>query len=379
MTAFGPKLNNKLKWLQGRHFMKRNRGSIILSFAFLLLVGAFLSGCGSSSSSGGKESKELNIFNWTEYIPEVTIKKFEEEYGVKVNYSMFSSNEEMLAKIAAGGGVYDLTMASDYIIPSMVERDMIEPMNLEHIPNFKNLIEDYVDKDFDPGNKYSVPFMGNTLSLGVNPDTLGVDPSKIKSYQDLWRPELKNKLVVLDDQRMILGMVLKSLGYSANDTDPKHLEEAKEKLVELLPNIKAFDSDSPKQMMVNGEAAAGLVWGPEIALAQREGAHFETIIPKEGLLITMDNWVIPKDAKNKELAEKFINFILDPEISAEISEHQPYINPNKEARKLIDEEILNNIAIYPPEDEIGRLEYIEDIGEAIKLYDRAWSEAKGTQ
>lgn len=359
--------------------MKRNRSSNIFSFMFILGLGACLAACGSSGSSGGKESKELNVFNWTEYIPEVTIQRFEEEYGVKVNYSMFSSNEEMLAKVAAGGGVYDLTMASDYIIPSMVERGMIEPVNLENIPNFKNLLDDYVNKDFDPGNKYSVPFMGNTLSLGINPDAIGVDPSGITSYKDLWNPELKNQLVVLDDQRMILGMILKSLGYSANDTDPTHLEEAKEKMIELLPNIKAFDSDSPKQMMVNGEAAAGLVWGPEIALAQREGAHFETIIPKEGLLITMDNWVIPKDAKNKELAEKFINFILDPEISAEIAQHQPYINPNEEARKLIDEEILNNIAIYPPAEEMKRLEYIKDIGEAITLYDKAWSEAKGSQ
>lgn len=358
----------------------RRKGKIIAALAItVLLTSIFLTGCGSSKSSGGKESKELNVFNWTEYIPDVTIKKFEEEYGVKVNYSMFSSNEEMLAKVAAGGGVYDLTMASDYIVPSMVERDMIEPIDLSNIPNFKNLIDDYIDQGFDPGNKYSVPFMGNTLSLGVNPDTIGVDISEIKSYNDLWNPKLENKLVVLDDQRMIIGMILKSLGYSANDTDPKHLEEAKKKMVELLPNIKAFDSDSPKQMMVNGEASGGLVWGPEIALAQREGANFETIIPEEGLLITMDNWVIPKDAKNKELAEKFINFILEPEISAEIAEHQPYINPNKEARKLIDEDILNNIAIYPPEEEIERLEYIEDIGEAIQLYDRVWSEAKGSQ
>ena len=357
-----------------------NRGRhIFAGMIIVLLVSTFLSGCGSSNTSGGKESKELNVFNWTEYIPEVTIKKFEEEYDVKVNYSMFSSNEEMLAKVAAGGGIYDLTMASDYIIPSMVERDMIEPVNLESISNFKNLIDDYVDQEFDPGNKYSIPFMGNTLSLGVNPDSIGVNVSNIKSYTDLWNPKLKNKLVVLDDQRMIIGMILKSLGYSANDTDPKHLEEAKKKMVELLPNIKAFDSDSPKQMMVKGEASGGLVWGPEIALAQREGANFETIIPEEGLLITMDNWVIPKGAKNKELAEKFINFILEPEISAEIAQHQPYINPNKEARKLIDEEILNNIAIYPPEEEIERLEYIKDIGEAIQLYDRVWSEAKGSQ
>lgn len=356
-----------------------NRKYGIMAITFLLAISLILSGCGTDGASGSNESKELNIFNWTEYIPEETIKRFEEEYDVKVNYSMFSSNEEMLAKISAGNGLYDLTMASDYIIQPMVARGMIEEVDVSNIPNFNNLIDSYVDQDFDPGNKYSVPFMGNTLSLGVNPDRLGVKPSAIKSYKDLWKPELANQLVVLDDQRMILGMVLKSLGYSANDTNEAHLSEAKEKMVELMPNIKAFDSDSPKQMLTNGEAAAGLVWGPEIALAQREGANLETIIPEEGLLITMDNWVIPKGAKNKELAEKFINFILEPDVSAGISEQQPYINPNKEARKLIPKEILDNIAIYPPEAEMERLEYIEDIGESIQLYDRVWSEAKGTQ
>lgn len=359
--------------------MNMNKRWSILSFVVLLAISVFISGCGKNSTSVGGKQKELNIFNWTEYIPEITIQRFEEEYGVKVNYSMFSSNEEMLAKLSVGGGVYDLTMASDFIMPSMIERDMIEPINSENIPNFKNINEDYIMQEFDPENKYSVPFMGGTVSLGVNPDTLGIDPSEITSYKDLWRPELKNKLVVLDDQRFIIGVILKSLGYNVNDTDPKHLEEAKEKLVELLPNIKAFDSDSPKQMLLNGEASAGLVWGPEIALAQREGANIETIIPKEGLLITMDNWVIPKDAKNKELAEKFINFVLEPEISAEITQHQPYINPNKEIKGLVEEDLLTNIAIYPPKKEIERLEYIKDIGEAIQLYDRVWSEAKGTQ
>lgn len=357
--------------------IKKTSQRSILLFILVFFVSAFISGCGSEHLS--KDKKEVNVFNWTEYIPEVVINKFEEKYDVKVNYSMFSSNEEMLAKVAAGGGIYDLTMASDYIVPAMVERDMIEPIDLSEIPNFKYLLDDYIDQEFDPGNKYSVPFMGNTLSLGVNPDTIGIDIREIKSYKDLWRPELKDKLVVLDDQRMILGMVLKSLGYSANDTDPAHLEEVKVKMTELLPNIKAFDSDSPKTMMINGEAAGCLVWGPEIALAQREKPQIETIIPEEGLIITMDNWVIPKGAKNKELAYAFINFLMEPEISAEIAEYQPYINPNREARKLIDQEILNNIAIYPPEEEMKRIEYIKDIGEAIKLYDRVWSEVKSTQ
>ncbi len=336
-----------------------------------------VAGC---SSGGGQTAdgldKELNVFNWTEYIPETVIQKFEQEYGVKVNYSTFSSNEEMLAKLSAGGGIYDLSMASDYIIQPMIHQDMIEPIDKANIPNFKNLNDDFINQEFDPDNKYSVPFMANSQSLGINPDTVGTD---IKSYKDLWKPELKGKIVLLDDQRFTIGMVLKSLGYSGNDTDPAHLEEAKKKMLELMPNVKAFDSDSPKTLLINGEVSVALCWGPEIALAQREKPQITTVLPKEGLLFSSDNFVIPKGAKHKKTAEAFINFILQPEVSAEISKSFPYINPNNEARKLIDKAVLDNIAIYPPPEEMKRIEPIKDIGDNIKLFDRIWSEVKSSQ
>jgi len=337
-------------------------------------------GCGSPpAAQGGGENgldAELNVFNWSEYIPDSVIKKFEERYGVKVNYSTFSSNEEMLAKLSAGGGIYDLTMASDYFIQPMVAQGLIQEIDLNNIPNFKNLAPDYVNKDHDPGNKYSVPFMGNTVSLGYNPDVI---KTELSSYNDLWKPELKGQIVMVDDPRFILGMVLKSLGYSGNDTDPAHLEEAKEKMLKLMPNIKAFDSDSPKTLLANGEVNIAYVWGPEIALAQREKPQIKPVLPKEGLMITFDNFVIPAGAKHKKTAEAFINFILEPEISAEIAEAFPYINPNQEARKLIDKEILENVAIYPPPEEMARIETIADIGEAVTLYDRIWSEVKSSQ
>lgn len=357
--------------------MKAWKSLALTGIAALSLAAA---GCSSESSTGDQAGsgldQELNVFNWSEYLPEEVIKKFELKYGVKVNYSTFSSNEEMLAKLAAGGGVFDVTVASDYVIPAMIQQGMIEPIDHANIPNFKYMMEDYINKDFDPGNKYSVPYMGNTMSLGVNPDTIGTE---IKSYKDLWKPELKGKLVVLDDQRFILGMVLKSLGYTANDTDPAHLEEAKQKMIELMPNIKAFDSDSPKTLLINGEASGALAWGPEIALAQREKPQIKTILPEEGLIIAFDNFVIPKDAKHKKTAEAFINFLLEPEISAEIAKSFPYINPNSEARKLIDKETLENIAIYPPAEEMKRVENIKDIGDAVQLYDRVWSEVKSSQ
>ncbi len=330
------------------------RGLRWKSACFAVLGACFaLAGCGSSSptanpgagsASDGSAGldKELNVFNWSEYLPDSVIKAFEQKYGVKVNYSTFSSNEEMLAKLSAGGGMYDLSVASDYYIQPMIKQGMIEPIDLNNIPNFKNLLPEFVNREYDPGNRYSVPYMGNTVSLAVNPEKV---KTEITSYADLWKPELKSQIVMVDDQRFILGMVLKSLGYSANDTDPTHLEQAKQTMIKLMPNIKAFDSDSPKTLMISGEASVAFVWGAEIALAQREVPQIKTILPKEGLMIAFDNFLIPKGAKHKKTAEAFINFLLEPEISAEISRSFPYINPNKEARKLIDKSILDNIAI----------------------------------
>lgn len=351
-----------------------------LALTGMTVVSLIAAGCSSSATGGGSTEsgleKELNVFNWSEYLPESVIQKFEQKYGVKVNYSTFSSNEEMIAKVSAGGGIYDLVVASDYFIQPMVQQDIIQPINLANIPNFKNLSEEFVNKEYDPGNKYTVPYMGNTQSLGINPDKI---KTEITSYEDLWKPELKGQIVLMDDQRFVLGMVLKTLGYSANDKDPAHLEEAKQKMLKLMPNVKAFDSDSPKTLMINGEVNVALCWGPEIALAQREKPQIKTILPKEGLMIATDNFVVPKAAKHKKAAEAFVNFLLDPAISAEISESFPYINPNMEARKLIDKATLENIAIYPPAEEMKRVEGLQDIGDSVKLYDRVWTEVKSSQ
>jgi spermidine/putrescine transport system permease protein len=348
----------------------------ITAFSLVTAAGCSSSPSAQSGEGGNGLDKELNVFNWSEYLPEEVIQKFEQKYGVSVNYSTFSSNEEMLAKVSAGGGIYDLVVASDYFIQPMAKQGLIQEIDLNNIPNFKNLAQDFVNKEHDPGNKYSVPYMGNTVSLAYNPDSI---KTEITSYEDLWKPELKGQIVMVDDQRFILGMVLKTLGYSGNDTDPAHLEEAKQKMLKLMPNIKAFDSDSPKTLMINGEVNIAYVWGAEIALAQREKPQFKTVLPKEGLMITFDNFVIPAGAKHKKTAEAFVNFLLEPEISAEIAKSFPYINPNNEARKLIDKATLDNIAIYPPAEEMKRVESIADIGDAVQLYDRVWSEVKSSQ
>jgi spermidine/putrescine transport system permease protein len=188
--------------------------------------------------------------------------------------------------------------------------------------------------------------------------------------------KFKNSLVFLDDQRAIIGMALKKLGYSLNETDPTKLEEAKKELLKLKDNIKIFDSDSPKTSLINGEAAVGYVWGAEAALAQQENPDIKVFFPKEGLYLWQDNFVVPKGAPHPKNAELFINFLLDPEISAEISKSFPYANPNVEAHKLMDKETLENKVIYPDSEIIKNGEYLKDLGEATKLYDNIWTEIK---
>jgi spermidine/putrescine transport system permease protein len=347
-------------------------GAILLSITVCVL---FISGGILKFVKGPSEEKrELNVFNWSEYLPQSVIDKFEERYNCKVNYSTFSSNEEMLAKIMAGGSNYDLAVASDYMVEILKKQNLIEPINKNKLSNIGNLGDEFMNLPFDRGNEYSIPYMWLAGIIGV--DSSKVDPSTITSYDDLWKPEFKNSLVLLDDERVIIGLTLKSLGYSLNETSPEALEKAKEKLIKLKPNIKAYDSDSPKTMLINGEAKAIFAWGAESSLAKRENKNVQMVLPKEGLFLQQDNFVIPKGAKNNDLAHEFINFILEPEISAEISEAFPYGNPNKAAYPLIDPDIIADKAVYPPSEEVKKGEYLRDIGDKIKIFDDIWTSVK---
>jgi len=282
----------------------------------------------------------------------------------------------MFAKLQAGGtSQYDLAVASDYMVEVMLKQEtpLLEPIDMNNIPNFKNIDDVYKDLPFDPGNKYSVPYMCGTVVMAVNTEKV---TKPIKSYRDLWDPVFKNGLVVLDDQRAIIGVGLKVLGYSFNDTDEAHLEAAKEEVKKLLPNIKAFDSDSPKTLLVNGEAIGGLVWSAEAAMAKRENPKIQAVFPEEGMYLWQDNFVIPKGSPHKRTAEAFINFILEPEISALLVNERPYTNPNKAAQQFIEKSILEDPVSYPPAEELKKGEYLKDLGEATKLYDRIWSEIK---
>lgn len=368
VTVFAVVLSEKLKNSQlcGRKL------KILLSS---ILVIVLTSGVGvyAAEKKAKADRIVLNVFNWSEYLPQSVIDKFEENYNVKVNYSTFSSNEEMLAKLMAGGSNYDLVVASDYMVDILSKQNLIQPINLENIPNFKNLDKNLTNLEFDKGNKYSVPYMWGDACIVYDSRKV---KKEIKGFSDLWDTEFKNSIVLLDDQRAIIGMALQKNGYSINDTDTNHLETAKKDLISLQPNIKAYDSDSPKTLLINGEASIGYVWGTEAYLAKLENPYLKVVIPSEGLFLQQDNFVMPKGVKEKQAAEQFINFILRPEISAEISESFPYANPNSEAHKLMNKKVLDDIAVYPPDDAVKKGEHLKDIGDNTKYFDKIWSQIK---
>ncbi len=358
-----------------RNMLKNKKVKKALSFIVILLM---VTGIGFTifGNTSKTEKQVLNIFNWSEFLPQSVIEQFEKEYNVKVNYSTFSSNEEMLAKLMGGNVPYDLVVTSDYAIEIMTKQKLVQPIDKNNVPNLANIDKNVLDLAFDPKNTYSLPYMwgGNNIVIDKTKIT-----KKITSFDDLWDSQFENSMVILDDPRVMIGLALQKNGYSINTKNPKELQKAKEDLIKLMPNVKAFDSESPKTLLINGEASIGYVWGTEAYLAKLENPNLEVVLTKEGVIPQYDNFVIPKKAKNKKLAEEFINFIYKPEISAQVSEEFPYANPNKAAYPLMDKDKLNDIAVYPPREAVEGNELIKDVGETTKLYDDIWTEIKNSK
>ena len=331
-----------------------------------LLALTALAGC-------GEQKETLNLYSWVDNFDTDMIKKFEEENNVKVNYSYFANNEELLAKIKAGGADYDLIQPSDYMVASMIKQDLLEPLNLDNIPNFQYVADTFKDPAFDPGNKYSITYTSGVTGIAYNTKYV---TDEIDSWSDLWDEKYKGKVLLLDDNREIIGMALKKAGKSNSSADEADIEAAAEDLRQLVPNVLAFDTDSIKQKMMQEEGWIATVWSGDAAFIAAENPDVKYVVPKEGATIWSDNYAIPKGAKNKELAERFINFMLDPENSAKNYEAIGYSNPVEAAKQYQSEEYNNNTMINLSAEELARTEWLLDVGDKIQLYDRIWTELK---
>ncbi|MFO1443750.1 ABC transporter substrate-binding protein [Bacillus sp. Bva_UNVM-123] len=333
---------------------------LIISFVLLFITFRL------NSSQGYTGGNTLTIFNWGDYIDPDLIKKFEDETGVKVIYETFDSNEAMLTKIAQGGTSYDIAVPSEYTIEKMKQENLLLPIDHNKIPNFKYLDSRFLDLPFDHDNKYSIPYFWGTVGILYNPKLIG--DHEITSWSDLWNPEFKNQILLIDSAREVMGMALNSLGYSLNDTDKNHLLEAKEKLDLLTPNVKAIVGDENRMLLANEEAAIGLVWSGTFQEILWENEDVEYVIPEEGSNLWFDNMVIPKTSKNIEAAHQFINFMLDPENAAQNTDYVGYSTPNKGALEFLDEETISDKRFYPDKEVTDKLEVYQDLGKRMVSY-----------
>ncbi|MDT8273829.1 MAG: extracellular solute-binding protein [Desulfomonilia bacterium] len=336
----------------------------IVAFLVVLLVPGLIFASG----------KEVYVFNWSEYIDPAVLEQFENETGIEVKYSTFDSNEAMFAKLKITRGGYDVAVPSTYFVDRMRKLDMIEPLDRAKIPNLRYLDPSLLNKPYDPNNVFSVPYMWGSSAIGVNAEK--IDPSTITSWNDLWRPEFRGQVLLMDDVREVFAMALRSLGYSGNDTNEEHIRAAYEKLRELRPNIKLFNSDSPRQPFLNNEVSIGQIWGGEVYQANQEMPNLQYIYPREGAIFWVDSMVIPKGAPNRENAHIFINFMLRPEVAKMNSEYVGYATPNLEALSMLEEETRAHKAVYPDKVIVEQGEFQTDVGEAILIYAKYWEMLK---
>lgn len=324
-------------------------------------------------------SNSVSFYNWSDYIDPEILTMFEEECGVSVVYDTFSSNEDLLAKMQAGATGYDLIVPSDYMVTIMLQLGLLKELDHANIPNLVNLGERFRDTPYDPGNRFSVPYQWGATGLGYDADVVTPAPDSLAAIFD---PEQAaqnaGRISLLNDARETIGAALKYLGYSINSTDPAQLEEAKQVLLAIKPYVLTFDSDTFGDLLVSGETALALGWNGTIylALSENEGRNLGFAVPKEGMAVFTDNLAIPASAPNPYTAEVLINYLLDAEIGAMITNYTLFPTPNEAAMEFIADEIKNAPNLILTDEQMANVEFIEDVGEATALFERIWTEIK---
>lgn len=347
---------------------------VLLTLALTMAAAACLTGCGKSSAG---ENGEVVVYNWGEYIDPDTLDQFEEETGIHVVYDEFETNEIMYPKVESGTSNYDVVCPSDYMIQKMIENDLLAEINFDNIPNVKNIGEQYFEqsKGFDPENKYSIPYCFGTVGILYN-KTMVDEP--IDSWDVLWDKKYADNILMQDSVRDAFMVALKRLGYSMNTTDEEQVKEAAQTLIDQKPLVQAYVIDQVRDKMIGNEAAIGVIYSGEAIYTQRENPDLEYVIPKEGTNVWIDSWVIPKNAKNKENAEKFIDFMCREDIALKNFEYITYSTPNTAAQANIeDEDIKNSKIAFPDFSEYSNLETFDYLGvDGDNLYNEYWKQVK---
>lgn len=343
--------------------MKKKILSILLSLVMIF-----------SLVSCKKDVKDVvYVYNWGEYIDESLLRDFEKETGIKVVYEVFEQNEDMYMKLKNGGSNYDVVVPSDYMIERMISENMLEEIDREKIPNFKNITEDFLNEDYDPEGKYSIPYLWGTVGIVYNSKLID---EEVDSWDILWDEKYKDEIIMMNSTRDSIGVALIKNNYSMNSRNIDELNKAKEDLIKQKPLVFAYLVDETKSQMVNGEAKLAVMYSGDALTAMEENEDLRYVVPKEGSNIWFDSMCIPKGAKNKENAEKFIDYILRPEVSAAIGEYVGYSLPNKEGVKLLPEDMQSDEVAYPNLKELPKMEVFKDPKDINSVYDDIWAEVK---
>lgn len=340
----------------------------------LLLIGSGCDRAREADSPGGTGAMAtLHYFTWSDYVSPELIREFEQAHGARVVVDTFSSNEELLAKLQGGASGYDVTVPSDFMVSVMAAQGMLAELDPAALPNLNALEPHLQHPAFDPTHRYAVPYLWGTVGIGFDSAVVRPPPDR---WDVLWDGRYRGRISMLNDQREVFGAVLRSMGQSMNTIDPAMIEAAKQKLIAQKPLVKTYASEHYDQLLASGDVVLAQGWGGPVARAMRDRPSLRYVVPKEGGTIWADCLVVLQTSPNKALAMQFINFLIDAHVAARTSERLLFAASNREARAWIRRDILENPAVYPPAELIPRMEWMGDVGKAMRIYDRAWTELK---
>lgn len=324
----------------------------------------------SSSVCAAPETRTLRVFNWGEYISDGSdgslnvIKEFTKRTGIQVDYQVFSTNEEMYAKIISGSTDYDVLIPSDYMIGKMINEDLLAKLDFSNIPNYKYIDDAFKNLEYDPANEYSVPYTWGTVGIIYN-KTMVTDP--VDSWDILWDSNYAGKILMFNNPRDSYGIALKKLGYSQNTTDRDEIDQATDELKKQKLVVQAYVMDEIFPKMTAGEAALAPYYAGDAVTMISDNPDLDFVVPKEGTNRFVDAMVVPKTSKNKDLAEQFINFMLEEEVALANIEYIGYSTPMRNVKALLDEEVQNSFS-YPDDEVLSRCETFVNLDDETTAY-----------
>lgn len=327
---------------------------ICLALVCLMAVGATLTLGGCQSFDGG----EINVYNWGEFISDGSddsmnvIAEFEEKYNIKVNYTTYETNEQLYTMLKESNSSYDVVFPSDYMVEKLIAENLVQEINFDNLSNYKNVDEAYKNKSFDPDNKYSVPYSWGVVALCYNKTM--VNGEEIKGFSDLWNENLKGKILMIDNSRDAMAIAMTLTGGDPTNATKADIDKAYDKLVAQKPLLKKYVMDLVFNEMEGSQAAIAPYYAGDIYTMMGNNEDLDYCLPEEGSNYFIDSMCIPTSAKNKEGAEKFIDFLLEAEVAKANAEYIGYSTPNSAAFELLDDEVKNNPLIYPPKEYLDK-------------------------